>query len=357
MKNKIIDNINSDIILKIMSNYGIKGKSGKDKTIWFKTICHNGKKEKLCYYEESKSFYCFTECGAMSIFDLIMKLDNCDYSQAIHKLAYILNINHRQGLTFNSEIDDKINKYIDIKNKKKIICEIEKKIDCEYELNHFDKNTFYKAWVEEGITINTLKKYSILWCELDKEIIIPHNNELGEIVGIRRRSLNEGESKYMPLTFYGETKKYSHSLNKNFYGLDKNIEYIKKVKKVCIVEGEKSVLKSDSYYNEKSYTLGTCGFNISQWHINKLIELGVEEVLLCFDKDYDILEYEDNPTGFDRFIDRLLSLSRKLSPYFKTYVVQDRFGKLDLKDSPFDKGKEILEFLIQNKIEIGMWEE
>lgn len=358
MKNRILDKLNEESVINIMQRYGTRGRVGKDNTIWFRTVCHGGKKDKLCYFTETKSFYCFTECGNLSIFDIVMRIEKCSFHDAIIKLLIFLNIDSRVGILHDVNSDmKKISKYLEIKNKKRTIYEIEKPIDCQNELNYFENNVFYKGWVNENISIETQIKYQILWYELEKEIIIPHHNELGQVIGIRRRSLLENHVKYMPLTFKGETKKYTHSLNKNFYGLDKNIEYIKKIKKVVLVESEKGVMQSDTYYGEDSYTLGTSGFNISNWHVNKLIELGVEEVILGFDKDFDVLDYsEENSDKFYKFIDRLVSLSRKLSPYFKTYVIQDRLGLTGLKDSPFDKGKYVLEELMRNKIEIGTWE-
>ena len=94
----------------------------------------------------------------------------------------------------------------------------------------------------------------------------------------------------MPLFIAGED--FGHSLGLNLYGLYENKDAIKRLKKAIIVEGEKSVLKSDSYFGNKSCTVATCGFNISDWQIRALEKLGVEKVYLGFDKDFDE-RYED----------------------------------------------------------------
>ena len=203
-----------------------------------------------------------------------------------------------------------------------------------------------------------MKKFDIRWYELQKHIIIPHTNIKGEVVGIRRRSLQEKDvrNKYMPETVQGIT--YTHSLNMNLYGLDKHLRGILKTKKVLIVESEKSVLLAHDYYGEEAFVVATCGFNISNWHRDMLLSLGVEEVILGFDKDYSSADFEDyDPDSeeykkYERFVNRIYSLAHKFTSYCRTYVLWDSFGLLDKKDSPFDKGKEVLETLMKSKIEI-----
>jgi hypothetical protein len=144
----------------------------------------------------------------------------------------------------------------------------------------------------------------------------------------------------------------------NLYGLDKHIRGIKKTKKVLIVESEKSVMLAHDYYGKDTFVVATCGFNISNWHRNMLLSLGVEEVMLGYDKDFLPIEFEDyDPDSeeykkYERFVNRIYSLAHKFTPYCKTYVLWDNLGLLQKKDSPFDRGKEVLETLMKNKIKI-----
>lgn len=48
-----------------------------------------------------------------------------------------------------------------------------------------------------------------------------------------------------------------------------------------------------------------------------------------------------------------MKLAAKFTPFMRVYVLWDTKGLLDFKDSPADKGKEVLEELMSNKIEIG----
>ena len=45
-------------------------------------------------------------------------------------------------------------------------------------------------------------------------------------------------------------------------------------------------------------------------------------------------------------------MAHKFTAYCRTYVLWDDMGLLNKKDSPFDQGKEILEILMKNKVEI-----
>ena len=89
-----------------------------------------------------------------------------------------------------------------------------------------------------------------------------------------------------------------------------------------------------------------------------LLNLGVEEVMLGFDRDYDLMAFEkceeDNPEykKCQRYVKRINTLAQKLTPYFTVYILYDYEGLTGLKCSPFDCGKEILEKIMKQKIEI-----
>jgi len=365
-KDYLLEIITEENILSILANYNIYPYSNKIKEneIWFETVCHGGNSHKLCYFRDSKTFYCYTNCGFMSIFSFLMKIINGSFSDTLKLIAKELGINNRQGFTknYNSETRKEfsvINKYLSIRRKKPKELIHLPKINNSNIMNYFEKDVFYQGWIDEGISIRTMQKFGISWYESQKSIIIPHKNIYGEIVGIRRRSLQEKDkdNKYMPLILEGEI--YSHSLNMNFYGLWEHLDAIKRFKKVVIVESEKSCMLAQEYYGDNAFVIATCGFNISNWHRDVLLRLNVNEIILGFDKDFKLLNFEDYDENspeylkFDRYVKRIESLAYKLSPFFTTYVLWDTFEKLpEAKDSPFDRGREVLEFLMKNKIEI-----
>ncbi len=365
-KDYLLKNITEENVLNILADLNIfpyKNKT-KDNEIWFPTVCHSGSSDKLCYFRDTKTFYCYTNCGFMNIFSFLMKVIKGEFTDALKLVAKELGINSRQGFNTNNcntEVRKEfsvINKYLSIRRKKYKELTHLSIIDNPNIINYFENNVFYEGWIDEGISIPTMQKFGICWYESEKSIIIPHKNINGEIVGIRRRSFQEKDkdNKYMPLILEGQM--YSHSLNMNFFGLWEHLNAIKRLKKVVIVESEKSSMLAQEFYGNNAFVIATCGFNISNWHRNVLLKLGVNEVILGFDKDFEILNYDDYDEEdpeylkFQRYVKRINSLAYKLAPFFTTYVLWDTYGKLKVKQSPFDAGKEVLEFLMKNKIEI-----
>ena len=220
------------------------------------------------------------------------------------------------------------------------------------QVKNFHENTFYSGWINEGISIETMKKFGIRWYEFQKHIIIPHYNIDGKLVGIRRRSLRpeDKNNKYTPE--YVEGKSYEHPLGLNLYGLYENKKAIEKSKIAYIVEGEKSVLLSNTYYGNKSVAIATCGFNVSKWQLQALLNLGVDKVYLCFDKDFDI-RLESEYRKDEKVWKKTSEENGIKDEYFTGYIVRDRMGLLDIKDSPFDKGKETFETLLKDAKKIN----
>lgn len=339
--------------------------------LWFRTICHDGDSHKLCYFTETKDFYCYTCCGKMTFFNFIKKIKNLkeeEFYQAVSYVAQKVGINasrDRIGVGEKVIARECREKFEAVARRREQmlynppIVEINKFYDDSI-LKYFDENTFYKGWIDEGISIDTMRKFGIRWYEYQKHIIIPHYNINGQLVGIRRRSLKpeDKNNKYMPEFLEG--KSYEHSLGLNLYGLYENQEAIKRKKRAIIVEGEKSVLLSDSFFGNESVAVATCGFNVSNWQLQSLFKLGVNEILLGFDKDFDILKEEeykkDEKTwkDYNRYLDRLDSLCQRISKggQAHVYLIRDRNGLLNIKDSPFDQGKKTLEKLIKDKKKI-----
>ena len=84
---------------------------------------------------------------------------------------------------------------------------------------------------------------------------------------------------------------WQNPTNQVFYGWNQNKEKIKECKTAWIVEAEKTVLKFDSWGCNKC--LAVFGSKISKEHINKLLQLGVETVVLMLDSDFHSKEDEE----------------------------------------------------------------
>ena len=370
----ILSKVNNDIVIEIMDENGspLCGRSKDGRTgqecLLFRTICHGGDSHKLCYFTETKDFYCYTNCGRMRFFDLIKKIRGFKNEEFYQCLLYVgkkAGVDFRQnrnGFQDGVSVKSVRQELIEMERAneireygKKLPIKIEKFYDSNI-LNYFDGKTFYQGWIDEGISEKTMMKFQIKWYEFQKHIIIPHFDIDGNLVGIRRRSLKPEDSKNKYMPEFLEGRSYEHSLGLNLYGLYQNQSAIKKQRKAILVEGEKSVLLSDSYYGNKSIAVATCGFNVSEWQLRALMSLGVETIYLGFDKDYDVrkeAEYAKDKAMWDNYqhyIMRLNTLAKRISPYCTTYILRDKNGLLGEKDSPFDKGKKVLEELMKDKM-------
>lgn len=358
--------ITEDTIIDIMAEngspvYGEGETSEGQKYLIFQTICHHGDSHKLYYYTDTKTFHCYTNCGTMTVFELVKRVRGYNDSEFSLCVQYVANKvgystdSRRRGIGDNAHIARKMranaDRLDDLSAREKRAqnkVEIQQFYDPQV-LNLFDPNTFYAGWLEEGMSFETLHKYDIRYYWGENHIIIPHVNIDGKLVGIRRRSLNpeDAKNKYMPEYING--KFYEHSLGLNLYGLYQNKEAIKRKKAAIFFEGEKSVLLSDTYYGQDSIAVATCGFNISEWQIDALVKLGVEKVFIAFDKDFDIKKKSQYDEGdYNAYMKRLRNLANKTINYFTVRVVLDRSELLGEKDSPIDKGKETFEALLKS---------
>ena len=75
----------------------------------------------------------------------------------------------------------------------------------------------------------------------------------------------------------------------------------------------------------------------------------MEEVFLCFDKEFENHESEE---AYE-YAKKIMKFAQKFAPYARVYILWDEWGLLELKDSPVDKGREVLETLMKRKYEVS----
>lgn len=135
----------------------------------------------------------------------------------------------------------------------------------------------YYHWIKEGIGVKTQKDYGIKFDLDTHRVIIPIRNCNGELIGIKGRTVEDSEYKYL----------YLYNCNKSYdlFNLDKAKEAIKKVKKVVIVEAEKSCMQA--YENNIHWVVAMCGSDLSPIQCKLLHEMFGDdiEVVIALDKD------------------------------------------------------------------------
>ena len=325
-----------DIANFLIKEFNIKPVERNDYYI-LPTICHNLNSEeashKLYLYKNEESetpiFYCYTECGeAFNIYQLIQKYKALRGEEISFREAYKL----FHGKDFVTKQKDNISEY-KLKNVK-----FENPLEVrlpDYPIGVLDifKVNSLHPWALEGIDENILRKFEIGYSASYEGVTIPHRDWRGNLVGLRLRTYNPDkvkQFKYMPMLI--NNMYYRHPVSLNFYGLFQNQKNIRKAKKVILVESEKAVLQAEGMLPDDNITLAVCGSSISQWQINMLIYyLGVEEVVIAFDKEYG------NYTEAYNYVQKIESQVRSLNNFAAVSVLIDDDNNFNLKDSPFDR--------------------
>lgn len=145
-----------------------------------------------------------------------------------------------------------------------------------------------QPWLDEGISEDTLVKYQIGYYERLNATTIPCRDKQGNLIGIRCRHWRPDEieqGKYRPLMLLDGTT-FKFPTNDVFFGINYNWPEIERTGKVYIGEGEKFVLKMDTWFHEKSCAVAMFGGSLGLKRRNDLVKLGVKRVILVPDNDW-----------------------------------------------------------------------
>ena len=376
-KDEIKNQLAIDDILRLVAELGgepMMGNTGNFFTA--RTICHNVLGEgsrKLYYYDNTKLFQCFTDCaGSFDIYELVQKVKN---NNREYKVAYkegravprpwqlfdavefvAVYFGFSAEISEFEEIQNKLedwsvfDKYERLQNKTETVKQI-------IELKLYDSTILknlpqprIKAWEREGITQEVMLNRGIAYDPRTQSIVIPHYNIDGSLVGIRERTLikeDEIYGKYRPAILNGQM--YNHPLGFNLYNLNNSKDAIKILKKVIVFEGEKSPLLYASYFGlENDITVACCGSNLLSNQMQLLLSLGVEEVIIAFDKQFKEIGDEE----WKRLVKNYESLHKKYGSYVQISYMFDKNDLIGYKDSPIDCGPEVFLQMFNERVVI-----
>jgi len=328
----------------------------KGELIISRTLCHGGSSHKLYYYDNTKLFRCYTECSdTFDVFDFIIKvkkLKNIEYTlmQSINFIInfFGLNVSFNNEVYSSAETDDWkiLNNY-----EKKQETKEERIVEFKY---YDDKILRYlprpkiPAWLDEGITQESMNHSGIAFDPVNWGIVIPHYNIDGKLIGIRERTMikeEEANGKYKPAIL--NYQMYNHPLGFNLYNLNNSKHNIRRMKKVIVFEGEKSCLLYQSYFGfDNDISVAVCGSNLTNYQVQLLQSLDVEEIVVAFDKQFK--EIGDNE--FKGWTKKLKDINKKYSPLIKISFMFDKWNLLGYKDSPIDKGPDTFLELFERRI-------
>ena len=338
----LINVLTNQDIIHLMKELGCDNYIDKSSEIIFPTICHDGKSMKLYYYNENKKFQCYSHCGSMSVYDLIMNVKECNFATAFKFLKDLISDSEMRGYGFDYAEE----KIVDLKDI--VVPEIDP-LEKQFLYDIFSKQPI-QCWIDEDISYETQKKFKIRYDKSKDHIIIPHFDwKTGKLIGIRKRVLNEIEAekygKYTPLFYDG--KSYAHPLGHNLYGLNLTKENIKKYKKVVVFESEKSVLKYETMFPNKNISVSVCGSNFTNTQKKILLNLGVKEIIIALDRQYE----DENSEEGVKWKEKINRMCSNLNDLCKCTCLWDTDTNrlLDYKDSPIDKNKYIFKKLLDER--------
>lgn len=347
------EELTDESIKEILAQFNVEPVDENEERIIFPTCCHNleGGSPKLFYYKNTKLFHCYTECAAsFDIFTLLQKMYALRGQEITLRQA--VEICNLDSGSLKPE-DRAYNCLDDIKYMQEINnCYIP-------DVDHLDFKTYDKSilnnypfsypglltWIQEGIGVSALQRFSIGYDNYNQAIIIPNFDYKGELIGVRARYFKEEDikkGKYRPL--YARGQLYNHPTGRTFYGIYENHKNIERKKIAVIFEGEKSVLLFETIYGaENNIALATLGQNITKDHIQYLIKMNVTHVILAYDTDYE--DYDQQKEVEKKYKEK----AKILSHYFNvSYLIDDDFT-LPYKSSPIDGGRETFEHLLENR--------
>lgn len=339
-----------------------------------RTICHNVLGEgsrKLYYYDNTKLFQCFTDCSAsFDIFELVQKVKNVNGE---YKVYYGREGTGQREWSLFDAIDfvavyfgfsaEPVN--FQEMGKRLVDWELFERYDQiqkglekpkqKVEFKFYDDKILQNLphpiilpWEEEGISREVIQSRGIAYDPRTQSIVIPHYNADNKLLGIRERTLikeDEIYGKYRPAILNGVM--YNHPLGFNLYNLNHSKNAIKIIKKAIVFEGEKSPLLYASYFGmENDISVACCGCNLLTYQMHLLLSLGVEEVIIAFDKQFK----EIGDAEWKRLTKLLKQIHSKYGANVQISFIFDKDDLIGYKDSPIDRGKDIFLELFQRRV-------
>lgn len=353
--------ITPENIYSLLEDLGAEPQYRKE-IIVSKTLCHHPLYDlaqaghKLYYYPNSSLFHCYSGCeiSSFDVFELILKIKQqmgqaWELPQAVDFIIKKFNLispdnSFEEG--FSSSLEDwkVLNRKLTKDKEDKIV---ELKIYDSTILQYLPQPRIL-PWEKEGITYEVIKARNIKYDPCNEGVVIPHYDIKGELVGIRERTLikeNEQYGKYRPAILNGV--QYNHPLGFNLYNLNYSKDNIKALKKAIVVEGEKSCLLYASYFGiDNDITCAVCGSSFLSYQVSLLASLGVEEIIIGFDKQFQQIGDEE----WKRWTKKLTEIHNKYGSSFQISYLFDKGNLLQYKDSPLDRGREIFLTLFEERI-------
>jgi hypothetical protein len=140
---------------------------------------------------------------------------------------------------------------------------------------------------------------------------------------------------------------YNHSLGLNLYNINNSAPQIKIAKTAIVFEGEKSCLLYQSYFGrENDISVACCGSAVSSIQMSLLLDLGVKEIVIAFDRQFK----QKNDEEFKRLVKNLKAIKTRYGQYATISFMFDTEDVLPYKASPIDCGPQVFLDMFKKRI-------
>lgn len=262
-------------IENILDNLGIEYQHELSGWVVLQCMFHDGTNFNLKF--RGDGFYCFSQCRKpYSIFDIICKVKNVEFIEALHWLAKLLGIED-DGSAIN--VDKETKSYIS--NLKKFQ-KSKHKTPVKYKkLDQSILNTvemYHHNWIRRcGFTEDTCRHFNIGYARtgsLDGRVCFPIRSPDGQVVSISGR-MPDAEALGLPrYHVVGHT-----SISQTLYHLSDVLKNINEYDFIIVVEGFKSVIRlyQEGYHN----AIAVMGASLSKVQRNLLLKTGKDIIVIC----------------------------------------------------------------------------
>lgn len=357
-KDELKNSLTLDQIEDILVEFNGEPRRYKD-TLISRTICHGGSSHKLYYYSNTHLFKCFTDCpeDVFDIFELIIRIKAQQGEEwtLYNAMSFVANF---FSINFENDFSDERStlqdwQYFDKRTKEKLSYGQQNSdglpIFSAAILQHFPRPHII-PWEKEGITKTISDARGICYDPINDGIVIPHYDMNNNLIGIRERTLIkevEEYGKYRPAII--NKKMYNHPLSLNLYNLNNSKDNIRSIKKVILFESEKSCLKFAAYFGlDNDISVACCGSNISSYQVQLLLSLGIQEMIIALDRQYQKLTDQEHKD----WAKKMYNLHDKYGKYVQISYIFDKSYVLNYKESPIDQTKEVFLELYNKRIYI-----
>lgn len=290
---------------------------------------HEDKTPSLMISPERGLFYCHSCHVGGNIINWIMTFEHLSWNDAVSKVADLAGVNVKnlkscEALSYFKKIKNSLQTKINFVEDRQIL---------PYSYYEQFSKEIPTDWEREGISVEVMKQYDIRIDHGSNRIVYPVWDNNGNFIGVKGRTLFKnyqdlGIKKYL---------NYQKIISTDYFmGMKENRDNILTSDTAIIFEGLKSVMHVASWGVNNGLAAETSHLNSAQVAI--LIQMKIKNVVIAFDKGVSLKEIKD--------------CTKLLRKFTNVYAVYDKWGLLQDKDSPCDRGEQVWNTLYERRVKL-----